>query len=125
MEHDLHAFALINPRPEAPVSFAVDLNARVGRSSQPIVIDQQTSATDSWIPAHLLVNRDLEVGPLGQLDCPDCFGVFVSERLLAQQMLAGCDGLLHNPKLLGGVNCNIHDLDVNVLYQLLDASVHF
>ena len=107
-------FALINPGPQTPIGFAVNLNAAVCGRSEPAVIDQKASATDAGIPAHLLVNRDFHLCTFREFDTSNCFCIFIGERFLAQQMFAGSRDLFDDGGLLGGIDSYVDDFDLRL-----------
>src|SRR5580693_6676837 len=57
VEHHLEALSGIDPRPQAPVGLAVDLNRGVEGRAQPAVVDEQARAANAGVPAHLLERR--------------------------------------------------------------------
>ena len=87
------------------------LNGGVRECSEPTIVDQQTSATNACVPTHLLVDRNLYLGTLREFHAADCFGIFVGEGFLAEQMFTDCSCLFHNGNLLCRIHRHIHDLD--------------
>ncbi len=112
VEHDLQAFALIDPRPQTPVGLAVDLNCGIGRSAKPLLIDEKARAADARVPTHLLVDGNFHFGFFGQFHAAHRFGVFIREWLLTEKMFAGGGCLGDDFDLLRRVNRYVRNLNV-------------
>src|SRR6516225_5755144 len=122
VEHDLHFVTLIDPGPETPVRFAMHLNASVGRSSQPSVVNQNARTTDACIPAHLLIDCDFNLGTFCQFNVAHGCGVLLGEWFLAQHVRMPRDSFLNNHGLLDGIYCDVDNFHLRSSHEFIDYS---
>src|SRR6516162_10163165 len=122
VEHDLHFVTLIDPGPETPVRFAMHLNASVGRSSQPSVVNQNARTTDACIPAHLLIDCDFNLGTFCQFNVAHGCGVLLGEWFLAQHVRMPSGSFLNNQCLLDGIDRNVDNFHLRRSQEFIHCS---
>ena len=114
VEHNLYMLTLIDPWPEAPIGFAMNLDGGVGGCAQPTVVHQEASATDAGVPAHLLIHGDLHLCAFCQFNAADRLCIFVGKRFLTQQVFPRSRCLFNDGDLLCRIDSYVDDLDIGL-----------
>ena len=124
VEHQVEPLGLEDPGPGPP--FGQDTHVDHGRSgiAQPSPVQQGPGRPYRLVPPHLLVHGQFHAARLRHLDDLDGFGVYVGQRFLAQQMLAGRGRLPDEFLLVPGRHGDVHDLHRGVVEHGFHGWVH-
>ena len=124
VKHQVESLGLEDPGPGPP--FGKDAHVDHGRSgiAQQSTVQQVPGGPYGLVPPHLLVHGQAHAARLRHLNDLNGFGVYIGERFLAQQMLAGHGRFPHEFLLVPGRDGDVHDVYFGVVEQRFYGRIH-